>query len=442
MNKINNHRALLQKLIDQTITQEERWQLQRASLEDPFLADAIEGYTLQDHDQNDVTTLLAKTKHKTSKTRKLWPRMTVAACVVSLLTVSFWLLQSYDSGTKVSIAKAQNTDKRSMPQPQIFAETAAETKKNKTTNLESTAKKEVIPPTVPPNIATPIKSPMVKTSPVVEVADIEEIVVPMQEESAPILAKKSTTAVEEESEATNDLAADDLLMDPRRLGNMALPEDRDMAVQESKVTAAKRVYKTTSKKAKTSQPSSVLDKDADRSFQMKVTDEGLAPLAGVQILDLDQNVLSISDDSGYSYIPAEHAYVIAALSGYDTLTLANQPQLSVQLKKSVESSAQPHKRLVDLMSDMEVTSYYTNKLNERFSTLWPLCDKRTEESRLRNNISMNITISEFGKIDDLTYFSPIDSQCQERIEELLQDIAAAGVFYSGRAIQFRYRINI
>ena len=442
MNKITNHRALLQKLIDQTITQEERWQLQRASLEDPFLADAIEGYTLQDHEQNDITTLLAKTKYKTTKTKKLRPWMTVAACVVSLLTVSFWLLQSYDSGTKVSIANAESTDKRSTTQPEIFVEEVAESTKNKATKIESTAKVKVTQTPVPPNIPIPDKAPISKTAGVEAVTDIQEIIEPTKKESAPILAEKSKTVVEEESEATYDIAADDLLMDHNRLGNMALPEDSGLVEQESKVTKAKQAYKMERKKAKTSQPSTDLGEITEDSIRIHVTDERHEPLSGVQILDLDLNVLSISDESGYSYIPAEYGYIITALHGYDTLTLANQPQLSVQLRKTAESSAQPHKRLVDLMSDVEVSSYYTNELNKRFGTVWPICDKRTKESRLRNNISMNITINEFGKIYDLSYFSPIDSQCQERIEELLHNIAAGGVFYSGRAIQFRYRINI
>ena len=55
MSTEKTYHNLLQKLAEGTITEKERWQLERASLDDPFLADALEGYYSKDGaDNNNV----------------------------------------------------------------------------------------------------------------------------------------------------------------------------------------------------------------------------------------------------------------------------------------------------------------------------------------------------------------------------------------------------
>ena len=96
--KLNNKQiqAYLKKLHAGTLTSQEQWQLERASLDDPFLEEALEGFY---DNQGEHSPSLALLKDKINITSESKPRrrilpykwMSMAAAIALLLGVSLWL---------------------------------------------------------------------------------------------------------------------------------------------------------------------------------------------------------------------------------------------------------------------------------------------------------------------------------------------------------------
>ena len=91
------HSKLLLKLSQGKISEKERWELERASLDDAFLADALEGYynNMDNHNVPRLTNL-AENNKKAKEVNLVRKWMAIAASLFILLTISIWTFNRVD----------------------------------------------------------------------------------------------------------------------------------------------------------------------------------------------------------------------------------------------------------------------------------------------------------------------------------------------------------
>jgi len=148
---------LLEKLRRGVITDLERFELEKHALDDPFLFDAIEGYTLYDDAQNDVGDQGSKA------TGRLFtlPRMAAAASVIFLVSM-IWLMKGdqhdqLESDQSIAMVLDQD-DKKDVLDPKPAADEVparaveeSEFAEVKEEERPSTMKKKESPKSLPKN---------------------------------------------------------------------------------------------------------------------------------------------------------------------------------------------------------------------------------------------------------------------------------------------------
>jgi len=478
----NKHQELLAKLISGTISDHEQWQLERASLDDPFLADALEGYRINESNKEGLSTLHKKLKSKTSfatsttqpKTRILWPkRLSIAASLIVLMGASLWMFQSSEREmmtTAQNVEPARKAKHQAMPQQNTSdyhkdnleseqqedgisagaREKAAEIKeyiqnssieKTRTSKEQNKTQKAtkgtVQPPTTPPSESE------------IVFEDQEESSIEEEWQMDATKTEKATSPVPMKEQAVTEEIKKVVAIAETAQGGFS-----DAAYNSKK---AKTKSKQRSTDLATTPPlDDALLANAAKIESLPLLSKGVVlndqgnPMPGVQILDLEKNKIGVTDASGNFFLPEMNGYVITAFSGYDSLTVALSPNLSIQLQQSSKSLAQPQKRLVDLMDDTELRNYYINELNVLFSQHWPICSRANSPAtvqnsgitrQLKNNTTIHVVISNNGKIFDITFYDELEEQCAEKISDLIFAAQAEELFIAGRPMSFTYRIN-
>ncbi len=102
--------------------------LERQALDDPFLADALEGYALHAPDQlahqEDLMDRLAQRvapQQRTAVVRPLYPRIAAAAAILLLLFTGGWFLFKTQDNKAPEIAQASHTPEATMPDTSVPA---------------------------------------------------------------------------------------------------------------------------------------------------------------------------------------------------------------------------------------------------------------------------------------------------------------------------------
>lgn len=450
MSTDKTYKLLLQKLIAGTITDQELWSLERASLDDPFLADALEGYYKSQSEEHNLTDLKQKLQTNTStKTRTFrWRSLSIAASLLLLVGASLWLTrQAYQpmgmsdkvvaeaepvviEEESASAEKVLVTDDEadiysgnksgSTPEPQAPTKPAANTFKKK---------KEVTTTAAPP----PVKEPVLADN---EVVHEEELNIPeIIEEDLAVTKKEKVKTQEsrasEQSQKSYTTTARKSKKKAAPLNNMEADEteteEEDIAGFDLNVSQAN---------AAPIERTPIIIKGV-------VTNEKGLPVPGVKLLDNKNNELGLTDASGNFALSETKGYIIAAFAGYDSTTVALAPNLDIQLQKSSDALSQPLKRLVDVLDDNELIIHYTNKLNSLFSRNWPLCQTGWQNGNAANptSVSMTIAIDKKGNIEDLHLYRELSPACQEKISNILEE-SEDSIFETERPITFTMRINL
>jgi len=456
MSRHQDHNRLLQKLIDGHISQKERHQLQKASLDDPFLAEALEGYALNDFDAQKINTLKESLKAKRTRKTRIWPWAItgIAATLVLLLAFSQLFLLPKDEAAidlmAETIQDKKTTSVETVEQQMDHDEGIIVEESNPVT-LEKTTKEakdlsikknqnKAIDPSPSPaaqmdDLAIEAKAKTFKKQnvPAIEPASkaLVESKAPakdkmlMEDEAA--VVENNISIKESKEESTDPLTDSDW---NQRVGNSAVLEESVVVSKSKKRTKAQIPV------VKNLPPTKVVGLISDMEGK---------PLKGVNIFDTKQNLLTFTDETGQFEVDNPSGYLISAISGYDTMTISVRPALSIQMQKSAVNFAEPHKRLVDLMDDTELAQKYTNDLNEHFSRYWPICEtdfRNGQVERVRNNLTVNVVLNNYGRITDLDFFEDVDSECSSKIQEIFMAAQMNNLFAEGRAMQFRYRINL
>lgn len=457
---------LLRKLTAGTLTEAERWSLERASLDDPFLADAIEGYYTEGVDRlSEVAKLKAGLpKKQTSKSRRLmpWKWMSVAACLFVLVGLSFWMYNSpmdqlqhtsaveavkenKNWSASANSTKAKRNDSKSPIVPRNEGAARAGASPTAAKNSEPTPARQNVEKRTSTQPATPI---IADTD-----MDVSTESLP-QRESARAPAKEAMVIEEEpedtalkksESKRLNDVVGTTTKAKKKkevpataapRTSTINKTSEEEIATVDMKMESSDITSTSSIERQKTSTPA-VLPKNT-----VQLISESGQALPGVEILDMNNNSLGNSDREGNFHIPQEQPYVIAAFAGYDSLTIASAPNLSVAMQSSSETFSQPHMRLVDQMDDAEVIRFYTNKLNDIFSRYWPLCTERSVANDFFTGVSIYLTVEKSGNLAVPEYIRDLDPACKEKISQVLRIAQEQQIFYSARPVRFMYRVNI
>lgn len=458
------NKELLQKLIAGTISDKEQWQLERASLDDPFLADALEGYHLHETSEEDLALIKKKLSAKSNstipKTRTLlWKRLSIAASLLVLLSASFWMFQTSSSSDLKTTAESNKKVQLQAPAP---TDPTYQNEKEKTESSELRVKELI--------------TDQNKTTQENEIDILPEakskVVTPVQEKIIEIKEVPQSTPPAAAIETIEERipAGDNIFSDEEQLAEEVIIENRKAeaeAKEDFVVTAEGKPIENATSKAKKQTESKWKKKkqafdDSDPLANagpleaipsiakgVVLNKEG-NPMPGVEILDIDKNKLGETDAAGNFFLPDMNGYVITSFAGYDSMTVAITPNLSIQLQESSKSLTQPLKRLVDMMDTGELRSYYVNELNVLFSKHWPICTRNNNfeisqqnglGQQLKNNTTIHIVISDNGKIYDTTFYDELEESCASKILDLIKSAEAAELFVAGRPTNFTYRIN-
>lgn len=97
-------KILLDKFINKNLTKEERHELEKLALDDPFLFEAIQGFTeVEGHHQERLYSLKSRLKSIDKKRRKSLIPYGIAASILLLVSLSVWSLQSKSkSGSSIA----------------------------------------------------------------------------------------------------------------------------------------------------------------------------------------------------------------------------------------------------------------------------------------------------------------------------------------------------
>src|SRR5688572_8592837 len=124
----NNHITYsaedIQRYWNGQLSPQEMHAMEKAALDDPFLADAMEGIgdALREHDKKMVTTELnnlrqqVQTRTNTAPVRSIrWWKVAAAALVV--LTVGYWVVSINGSASRKNLALQESSDETSAMSP-------------------------------------------------------------------------------------------------------------------------------------------------------------------------------------------------------------------------------------------------------------------------------------------------------------------------------------
>ena len=481
MSKDNTYNPLLHKLLNGTITSEEKWELEKASLDDPFLTDAIEGYYDNEGSASHLTEIKEAIQpvKKKSKTRGLLiKRLSIAASLLALFTASFWMFQNTSSPNLTAEKKSApkenpSADKSILGSSKTLSKQKRATKEAEIIIDNNTASKKTNQTQPNPNpqpTAIPL-TPKAEPRPRPQVKDIASQGI----EERLIKEEKSNSQPEEMDDVVITQYDEQLLSDAARRGNSnnekttepttntKIEKARTTPNNEEILADTESEEETILAEAKTIQTGAI-QTDVSQSMAIPpavptirrgiVRDDKGTPLAGVTILDSKSNPIATTNAQGLFSLPDDLGYVMTSFMGYDSKTVPVTDQLTIELQPTANALSERHLRLIDQMNDTEVQRYYTNKLNELFSRNWPICRSgfsgtdiitnagRPQQRFTRTHISVSIEINDAGTIEDLTYFEDIEPSCSATINDLFNEAMASGVFESGRAIEFRYRINL
>lgn len=224
----NTYKTLLNKLIGGSITPIEKWELEKASLDDPFLADAIEGYYNNSFKKETLESIVPIPKRKS--TIRLGRSLLVAASLVALFVVSFLLIQNQKDNLSKNdvVSMSENNNIESIPiakneevEIELAAEAIEKTKPTSDQNRGVQMQKQMDDS----RRAAPIEEKINRTQEIASITDNED------KQTEPIVQLDAIDAnpsiqdqkVQREGEG---LLIDEVILSPERSPQSALVEDQ------------------------------------------------------------------------------------------------------------------------------------------------------------------------------------------------------------------------
>jgi len=431
------HIDLLKKLAEGSISEKEKWTLERASLDDPFLAEALEGYYDNVHD--DTKKIHAHVSSQKPNRKVFLRSLSVAATLLILLAASFWVFNGQFE-TSNSSSKLES-----------IAEIEDELKTNK--------REEPAVRTQTPN-------------PTVDGVRIENNI------------DESMYKVETEGEAADKIIVKANDSNPRGFQNAPPKENKSVPVKERlrgaekrKVSKAKKTKATVAKDIVPPPAAPAQETEEEADVFMDVADDsefanvdGVAAVPSLQtqiikgqVLDTEGNPLigvnikseqseknALTDVDGTFEIPVEGDNEILSVSytGYRGRSIIAQPNVSIELEEAQNMLSEVVVVGSNLMSEAERGKYYSDKLDAFFKSKPAICLAFKNEMQSRSvlgrqeKVDINILINQSGMVQKLDFLNLNKDDCKIEIENLLYNAAKEGLFDSSNATNFKYTLSL
>lgn len=336
--------ADIQRYVQGKLSAREMHAIEKAALDDPFLADAIEGMqqALTDHNENLVTGQLhqlqqqfeTRTATGTGKVVAFKPfRYWQAAAAVVVIITGVWIYSLVNNASEKSkdvIAKteekkpAQQQATPALPDsPEIAVSTDSTTAQRATGNTTISEnsnynknKRDVTATTDP----VPAAAPPASTAPTVSMQKTDSVKQGIDNRRADIAANKDDAAAKKEAVSAPAAAAPETAMKVRKAEDLKF-QDRERETELITIT----------KKEKYDTKSSALKNNLSGVIKGQVTDLNNNPVANayVQITKEHNNI--ITDKTGFFKIPVSDSVVDVAVNvtGYGTQNFRLQNNAAV-----------------------------------------------------------------------------------------------------------------
>lgn len=389
MNNGKTYHDLLDKLVSGTITDSERWQLERASLDDPFLADALEGYYTSAIDKERLKALSVIQK---SKVRSLVPVYMIAASLAVLVVISFFLFDQI------------RTDDESP----IVAES---TERIQTVESEAISQEEV-----EEEGTLPVADEKAITE--------EEKVEPLIEESVsqPVKVKKS-----------KDIAPKPT--SPAHLSNKATKAEDHQALRPQMQKEQKDVDQSSGARAKalTFDRVATVSTIASRGV---VTDYAGMPIPGAEVSVPGKSMKTVTNSSGTFYLDSvtEQDYLLITKPGYLSEATPVIDEVLLRLKKIDNIPGKDQKTLEEMMAMAELKRSYRIKLDNYL-------DRQQLNCPIGVRYRLYLSIDNTGSISEIDFIDTPPDECRNEIEDTLNSAASRGLFGGKQFVEMYYRIG-
>ena len=400
MHQNKDYNILLKKLISGSITDAERWSLEKASLDDPFLADAIEGIYDNDADDTVPMTIEVPTKIKTIGWYK---RLAFAASFVLMLGLSYLVIQNMepevtDLAMKKEVSRDQVAETVSDDEVELHEQTpvAGSVEKTESNSIENTLKPQV------ENINKPLKQNHTEQK---------------TKESEFVTGRN-----QEENESMTIVAADNAEVVP-------------MSVNKADMDALGKSRHRKSRKVEIETVPMI----APQQIEGHVYDQEGAPISQAVVTSEHAMDTAITDANGFFSIAiAEQDQSIMAKSeGFTPIVLPAQPEVAFRLKKAQSSFSEETLLLVEMMNENELKGVYKKILDKEINRPFSLCPNEKKDK----TIQMRLSISEIGELTSLSIVDEVPYECQSSIESKIRLMAIEGQFKGKKAVSFYYKLK-
>lgn len=415
------HIEWFNKLLKGTISKQEQWQLEKASLDDPFLADALESFYDGLYQMSDVPTLTNQEKEE-RKVISIWKWVSIAASFLVIGGLSMWLLNSHVGESQLSAVSSKSLSERVVPE---------------TENMAS---------------STPDAESAIQDRAFDQVNKEEE------QSKAPTMTSKKSAGNEPKElfDKTKEFNQEALAFEDQEIASTPSPtiieESMDAEIAEDLPAKTPPVSKSSegdlsSRKkmaAKSYQDAVAFDLSSGSSVDQVIngkvlTIDGL-PLANAQVVSLYNKDSVLTDDQGVFAINVNSTNdeLKAFYTGYIQEKLVAQPDVNFRLKPIQETLSEEVKPYVELMDENDLKELYKKKINQELIKEMRICDGNDSAFF---KFKAYITVNEQGLVESLDYVSNLSVQCQNEIMMQLERLALLGIFDGKRRVQFLYSHN-
>lgn len=406
------HNDLLIKLSQGTISEKEKWKLERASLDDAFLADALEGY-YNNPSKHEMPVIL-KTKTQTIQRVLFRKWIAVAASLLVLFSISFWAINNFDN-KELKITAESN-----------------DLKPNKT-QAPSLSEKAIQP----------------EHKPDVEILEIDEGTTFVEYNQAEVTQEQTS---EEEPNRFTPSAKKESSEKSKKATNKARNtrnlKSKTLAENETEISASRKddiENETELFAADQSSKEKVMALDQIKYIPLqqikgRVRDMGGIPIANVLFTSLEGKELVTSNDEGlFEMQLQENESIIAKAEGFVSQQVRAKSNLDINLRKAEEPITNPPKRLAEMMSEADLKRHYSRELEKYFRKQKVFqCD---ETFKQLNKIKVSIDITSDNMISKISFLNEVALPCQMSIENTIRQASFDNVFDGSQEINFDFVLN-
>ncbi len=379
MTTLDKYQRLLQKLIDGSISSEERRELEIASLDDPFLADALEGYYDNTVNRDSLEDIIPYVIQK--KSINLKRVLLVAASFIFLMSISFWIMKDYlgnPNQTNEMFVEAEGVPQDPLEEEELMVSLEAEEKKPATITLRPERKESV-------SKAAGDRSNKSKTVARPEVVFEQNVV--------------------EQVELDKEDEANVVVMNRKKAVDMINAVENLQPIRINQVIG-----------------------------QVSTMDG--APMKGVDVIAQTSRSRATTNFEGNFVLDLKHDdnLIIASFSGYDSQAMPVQTDMSFNLRKAKAAMSQASKSLQEMMSNGELIQDYDKLIKNHFRNKSLQCS--LSEVGKESIVKLHIYISGEGGIENVLFLSETNEDCRAETKWLLQNLANEGSFGGKRKLNF------